>query len=308
MSFSLGAQPLKLWRIIGAALLLALLGGCSAVRLAYNNGHEVAWWWVTDYLDVQGEDSTTLRQAVHQIHEWHRREQLAPSIELIKSWQRPVTGDLSSEQVCRMVDELWQRAAELSGLVQALDPAALQVLSRLSPRQLAHMEREFAKSNRKFREKYVDVTPPQLLQARFDSGLSRAGWLYGSLSRPQEQALRTALMAAPWDTRQSYESRLRRQQDVLQTLRSLSQSQSSPEQTRTVLRALLSRQFDPQDPADRARLTTLRQQSCQILAQLHASTTAAQRARAQDKLAGTAADLASLLPVQSATAVGGSAR
>ena len=288
--------------------MLVLLGGCSAVRLAYNNGHEVAWWWVTDYLDVQGEDSTTLRQAVHQIHEWHRREQLAPSIELIKSWQRPVTGDLSSEQVCRMVDELWQRAAELSGLVQALDPAALQVLSRLSPRQLAHMEREFAKSNRKFREKYVDVTPPQLLQARFDSGLSRAGWLYGSLSRPQEQALRTALMAAPWDTRQSYESRLRRQQDVLQTLRSLSQSQSSPEQTRSVLRALLSRQFDPQDPADRARLTTLRQQSCQILAQLHASTTAAQRARAQDKLAGTAADLASLLPVQSATAVGGSAR
>lgn len=288
--------------------MLALLGGCSAVRLAYNNGHEVAWWWVTDYLDVQGEDSTTLRQAVHQIHEWHRREQLAPSIELIKSWQRPVTGDLSSEQVCRMVDELWQRAAELSGLVQALDPAALQVLSRLSPRQLAHMEREFAKSNRKFREKYVDVTPPQLLQARFDSGLSRAGWLYGSLSRPQEQALRTALMAAPWDTRQSYESRLRRQQDVLQTLRSLSQSQSSPEQTRTVLRAMLSRQFDPQDPADRARLTTLRQQSCQILAQLHASTTAAQRARAQDKLAGTAADLTSLLPVQSATAVGGSAR
>ena len=115
-------------------------------------------------------------------------------------------------------------------------------------------------------------------------------------------------MASPWDTRQSYESRLRRQQDIVQTLRSLSQSQSSPEQARATLRALLTRLLDPQDPADRARLLALRQQSCQVLSQLHASTTAAQRARAQDKLGSTAADLATLLPAQTVSALGGAAR
>lgn len=296
MFSSLGAGPLKLLRIISAGLLLALLVGCSAVRLAYNNGHEVAWWWLTDYLEVQGEDSTTLRQAVHQVHEWHRREQLASYVELMRSWQRPMAGEMSSEQVCRMIDEGWQRAAALSGLVQALDPAALQVLSRLTPRQLAHMERQFAKSNRKFREKYVDVSPQDLLQARLDSSLSRASWLYGSMGRAQEQALRKALMTAPWDARQALEMRLKRQQDILQTLRGLSQSQGSLEQSRATLGALLSRQLDPQEPAERARLMNMRQQSCQLLSQLHASTTPAQRARAQETLSNSASDLASLLP------------
>jgi hypothetical protein len=298
MSLSPGAGPLKLLRIICAGLLLALLGGCGAVRLAYNNGHELAWWWLTDYLEVQGEDSTTLRQAVHQAHEWHRREQLPSYVELLRNWQRPIAGEMSSEQVCRMIDDIWQRAAALSGVVQALDPAALQVLSRLSPRQLAHMERQFAKSNRKFRDKYLDVSPQELLQARVDSGLSRARWLYGPLGRAQEQALRNALMAAPWDARQAYESRLRRQQDMVKTLGDLSQSQSSLEQSRATLQALVARQLDPQEPTERARLLAMRQQSCQVLAQLHASTTPAQRAKAQESLTNTASDLASVLPAQ----------
>ena len=298
MFSSLGTGPLKLLRIICAALLLALLAGCSAIRVAYNNGHEVAWWWLTDYLEVQGEDSTTLRQAVHQVHEWHRREQLASYVDLLRNWQRPMGGEMSSEQVCRMIDEVWQRGAALSGLVQALDPAALQVLSRLSPRQLAHMERQFAKSNRKFRDKYLEVSAQEFLQARVDSGLSRARWLYGSLGRPQEQALRNALMAAPWDARQAYEARIKRQQDMVQTLRNLSQNQTSLEQARATLQALIARQIDPQEPNERARLLAMRQQSCQVLAQLHASTTPAQRAKAQENLANTAADLASLLPAQ----------
>ena len=31
---------------------LALLGACSAVKLAYNNGHELAWWWLTDLVSA----------------------------------------------------------------------------------------------------------------------------------------------------------------------------------------------------------------------------------------------------------------
>jgi hypothetical protein len=126
--------------------------------------------------------------------------------------------------------------------------------------------------------------------------LSRAQWIYGSLGRQQEQALRTALVAAPWDARESYGWRLRRQQDVLQTLRELGQIQANPEATRSALRALLSRLIDPQEPVERARVLAMRQQSCQLMAQLHASTTAAQRAKAQDNLRNSALDLKALMP------------
>ncbi len=285
-------------KIIGAGLLLALLSACSAIKLAYNNGHEVAWWWLTDYVDVQGEDKATLRQAVHQLHEWHRRDQLPSYVEMLRAWQGQMSTELSGEQVCRMVDDAMQRAAALAGAAQVLESPALQVLARLNARQIAEMERQFAKSNRKFREKYVDVTPRDLLDNRVESGMRRAEWLYGSLGRVQEQTLRSAMMAAPWDAREAYEWRLRRQQDIMQTLRQLTQSQASTEQARAALRSMLLRQIDPQESAERSRMLALRQQSCQVLAQLHASTTPAQRAKAQETLRGYATDLASLSPAR----------
>ena len=106
--------------------------------------------------------------------------------------------------------------------------------------------------------------------------------------------MRSAMMDAPWDVREAYEWRLRRQQDIVQTMRQLAQSQANTEQTRAALRSLLLRQIDPQEPAERSRMLGLRQQSCQVLAQLHASTTPAQRAKAQETLRGYATDLASL--------------
>jgi Family of unknown function (DUF6279) len=298
MNPSIPSVRLSTLKIIAAGLLLALLSACSAIKVAYNNGHEVAWWWLTDYVEVQGEDKATLRQAVHQLHEWHRRDQLASYVEMLRSWQVQMNADLNGEQVCRMVDDVMQRAAALSGAVQVLEPPALQVLARLSARQIAEMERQFAKGNRKFREKYVDVTPRELLDNRVESGVSRAEWLYGSLGRAQEQALRTAMMAAPWDAREAYAARLRRQQDIVQTLRQLSQSQASTEQARVALRSLLLRQIEPQEPAERSRTMAWRQQSCQVLAQLHASTTPAQRSRAQETLRNYATDLASLVPAR----------
>ena len=296
MPFSIRFPLLNCWRIIFAGLVLALLGACSTTRLAYTNGHELAWWWLSDYIDVQGEDRTTLRRAVHQVHDWHRREQLAATVDLLQHWQPQFAGDLPAESACRLVDEVMQRAIELSGLVQALDASALQLLARLSPRQLAEMERQFTKSNRKFRDKYIEVSAQELLDTRVDAGLSRAQWIYGSLGRQQEQALRAALVAAPWDPRDAYGWRLRRQQEVLQTLRELSQSQANPELARSALRALLSRMIDPQEPLERARVLSMRQQSCQVMAQLHASTTAAQRAKAQDNLRTSALDLKALMP------------
>ena len=298
MNLSIGLRRLSALKIIVAGLLLALLSACSAVKLAYNNGHELAWWWLSDYIDVKGDDRNTLRQAVHQLHEWHRREQLPSYVELLRSWQVPVGGDLDVEQICRMADDVLKRAAALAAAAQAIDAPALMVLARLNAAQLAEMERNFAKSNRKFREKYVDVNPRQLLATRLDAALSRAEWLYGSLGRTQEQALRAALQASPWDALDALQSRQRRQQDIAHTLRQLSQSQATPEQARAALGAMLARQLDPQEPQERSRMLASRQQSCQVLAQLHASTTPAQRAKAQGTLRDYAADLGSLMAVR----------
>ena len=43
--------------IIGTACVLmsALLGGCNALRVAYNTGPQLTWWWLDGYVDFAGE-------------------------------------------------------------------------------------------------------------------------------------------------------------------------------------------------------------------------------------------------------------
>ena len=54
---------------------------------------------------------------------------------------------------------------------------------------------------------------------------------------------------------------------------------------------MMLRSLEPTDPADRAAMMASRRQSCQVLAELHQSTTPAQRARAVETLRRYASDL-----------------
>lgn len=272
-----------------ASLLAVLLMGCSATRLAYNNAHELAWWWLTDYLEFTSEQRPAMRQSLVQVHAWHRRQQLPGYAEMLERWQGLMPASLTAAQVCNLIDEGVARLEDLAGAVDAMEPAALQVLASLSPQQLSELERRMTQSNREYREKYIDVTPRELAAERLKQGLSRADTLYGSLQAEQKRALQEALARSPWDTRASYERRLRRQQAVLQTLRSLQGAGS--DQVRARLKALIPVAIDGADAADRAASQAFRRAACPVLAELHNSTTPAQRARAVENLQRYGADL-----------------
>lgn len=272
-----------------ATLLAALLGACSTVRLAYNHAHDIAWWWLTDYVEFNDAQRPVMRQTLLQVHAWHRRSQLPGYAELLGSWQPAVQGELSATQVCALVEQAMDRLADLSGLVDALEPAALQAVASLSAAQLAEMERRMAKSNREFSKQYLDVTPQELAAERLKQGLSRAEMLYGRLESEQRRTLEAALARSPWDVAGSYARRLKRQQELLQTLRAL---QNAPvEQVRSGLKLALQRTLEPADAADRAAGLAFRQQACQVLSQLHASTTPAQRTKAVETLRRYAGEL-----------------
>lgn len=270
-------------------LLAALLLGCSTTRLAYNNAHELAWWWLTDYLEFTGAQRPAMRQGLVQVHAWHRRQQLPGYADMLERWQGLMPGNLSAAQVCSLVDEVVDKLEDLAGAVEALEPAALQVLASLGPPQLAELERRLAKSNRDYREKYLEVTPRELAAERLKQGLSRAENLYGHLHAEQKRALQEALARSPWDVRASYERRLRRQQALLQSLRAM--QGAAPEQVRARLKPLMALGIDGADAADRAASQEFRRAACPVLAELHNSTTPAQRSHAVDTLRRYAGDL-----------------
>lgn len=289
-------MPLKLMTIIRTRLMLALLAvllvGCSTVKLAYNNAQELAWWWLTDYVSFSEPQRPVMRQALAQVHAWHRRHQLPGYTELLGRWQAVVQTDLQAGQVCAMVDEVLGRLGELGAAIDNLDPAALQALASLSAPQLAELERRLAKSNTEFRKKYLDAPPQEVATERFKQAVSRAESLYGSLQAEQKRVLATALAAAPWDAQASYARRLKRQQALVQGLRGM---QNAPaEQVRAGLKTLLARSLEDADPSDRAASLAARRQVCAVMAELHQVSTREQRAKAVDTLKGYATDLRSL--------------
>jgi len=263
------------------AVLLLFLAGCSTVRLAYKQAHELAWWWVSDLVAFDDSQRPAVRQGLHQLQAWHRRSQLPATVDLLDRWQQAAAAELSRPQACAAVDEAVQRLAELPAGVDALPPATLEALATLTPAQLAGLERQLAKSNREFREKYVDPPAGQRARERFERTLSRAESFYGRLAPEQRRALAAALERSPWDAQASLSRRTERQQDWLQALRRV--KGASADAVRAELRGLLARSLVFDDAA--------RSQACQLLADLHDSATPVQRARAAETLGRYAGDL-----------------
>jgi hypothetical protein len=172
----------------------------------------------------------------------------------------------------------------------------LQKLANLDASQLAFMERKFSKSNLKYREDYLSGTPQQLREKRFEKSLERTEMLYGKLDERQLFMLQTRLGQSGFDPQRAYAERLRRQQDMLQTLRSLaSPAGPSTAQAAAALEGVFNRAILSPDLSYRNDARQIKLHNCQTFAELHNITTPAQRQKALAKLQGYEQDLRALL-------------
>ncbi len=279
-----------IWPAIIRPLLVVLaallLGACSAVRLAYSNLPEVGYWWIDGYADLGEVQSLQLRNDLARLHVWHRNSELPRVAELLLQIQRDAPADTTAQAVCRFFDQVRERFDAVS--VQA-EPGAVTLAMSLAPAQIRHIEGKFAKGNAQWRRDWATGDRAQRLEKRLDSAIDRAEQFYGTLDDRQRGVLQAGLARSNWDPQRSFQERLRRQQDLLQTLRTVSGADGTPRPTPTqsgaLLRAYLQRTVQAPDPAYRAYAQTSIQESCATYAQLHNSTNAEQRARAVARVA-----------------------
>ncbi len=198
------------------ALLLTLLSGCSAVRLAYNQAPELSYWWLDSYFDFSDEQTPRVRSALGQWFDWHRRTQVPDYVALLQRAQADVLVDQSPERLCGWWGEVRGRfeTAVDRGL-----PAAAEVMLTMSPAQIAHVERRYAKSNAEFREDYLAVDPKQRLEKSVQRVIERAELLYGRLDAAQRERIARGVSESPFDAELWLGERERRQQEGLQMLR-----------------------------------------------------------------------------------------
>ncbi|MEZ5637889.1 MAG: DUF6279 family lipoprotein [Burkholderiaceae bacterium] len=273
-------------RLLLVGLAAALLTACSAVKLAYNNLPDLGYWWVDGYADLGDAQSVRFRSDLARLHEWHRVNEMPRIADLLQQIGRDTPADTTAGDVCRFFDQLRERFDAVS---RQAEPGAVMLAASLTPAQLAHIEGKFDKGNAEWRRKWVAVDRAQRLERRFASTLERAEQFYGTLDARQRAVLQAGLARSSWDPQRSFTERQRRQQDLLQTLRTVSgaggAARPTPQQAAGLLRAYLERTARSPDPAYRTHAQTTIEENCQLYAQLHNSTTAAQRARAVDRVA-----------------------
>jgi hypothetical protein len=301
----------NLLRIISLATLIISVQGCSTVRLAYNQAPLAAYWYLGDFVDFSEEQKPAVKVALNELHQWHRQTQLPAYIETLQKMQRQMTEPLTPARACEFYQEVQDRLMmSLEGAVR-LDqsPAAsfnLQKLATLDRNQLLNMERKFAKSNVKYREDYLSGSPRQVAERRLEKAVSRTESLYGKLDERQQALLKTRLEQSGFDPEMAYAERLRRQQDMLQALRSLASpgavgsAAMTPAAAKTVaagpaLEGVFSRAVFSPDISYREHARKIRTQNCQTFADVHNSTTPAQRQKALAMLQGYEQDLRALL-------------
>ena len=272
---------------------LLLLGGCSAVRIGYNNAPTLAWWWLDGYMDFDASQAPRVKDALAQWFAWQRTTQLPDYADLLAEAQLQVMQPATPQQVCRWSDDL--RARIGVALAQGV-PLAAELLPTLKPQQLAHLERRYRKSNQDFEQDFLQQ-PEERLKASIDRTVDRAEMLYGRLDERQRQQVAAGVAASPFDAAAWYAERQALQRETLLTLARLTAGgagRADPASNLAALQALSLRMQRAPPGAYRDYQQRLADYNCTFVAQLHNSTTLAQRLAARNKLKAWEEDLRAL--------------
>jgi hypothetical protein len=255
--------------------------GCSAVRFGYNHAPDLVYWWFDGYVDFNGAQSERAREAIDDWFQWHRRVELPVYAGLLAKAREQVAGPVTAEQACQWFDEANHRFD--AALERAL-PGVAEVARRLSPEQLAHLERKYADIIEELADNYLQPQPEARAKAQLKRALEPIEKIYGRMSGPQRERIAALAAATPFDPVRWIAERRRRQQDTLQTLTRLSTEQAGQQQAVDALRALVQRsRVSPKDDY-RAYQQRLIQFNCGFAAEVHNLTTPEQRRAAAEQL------------------------
>jgi hypothetical protein len=271
-------------RIIGALGVLALAGlmqSCSLMKVAYNQAPELIYWHLDSHFDFTDAQSLQVKGDLEKLQGWHRQTQLPGYIAALQKLQEQMPSDLDAAAACAIYTDVRGKLVTLSR--QAEPPLATMVGS-LQPGQLKHLERRFAKGNEEYREEVLEASPKKQRDKRYKEAVKRAEMLYGGLEARQLAVISRRIDTSPFDAPRSFAEKVRRQQDALLTLRPLVAGQATPEKTQAAVRGLVERTISSPDAAYRDYMEKLAQDSCATLAELHNSTTPAQRHKAVETL------------------------
>jgi len=257
----------------------ALLAACTALRLAYDNADTYLLFRAKSYLDLDAKGSDELDERIDEFFAWHRRTALPQYARLSEEAAKRVTRGLSRE------DLVWGYDSLVAHARQSLRFAAERVaplLDRLTPQQVAHMERRFAEDNRKFAREYLRGSEAERRKRRARRLEERLEDWVGNLSSVQAEKVRQFSERTPLYDELRAKDRQRMQAEFVDMIRKRQAQKHLPDWIANWERG--------RDPAHLAASERFRQEYLALLLELDKTLAPEQRNRAAANLRRYAED------------------
>lgn len=238
-------QTIRTW---GVVTVLVLLAACSSLKLAYNNGDTLLYWWLDNYIDFEDTQRAEVKKDIDNLFRWHRKTQLQDYIQVLQKAQRQLQGNPTPADLLADYNDVRARTQAL--LLKAAPDIADLALS-LKPEQLEQMEKKFAKNNAEFRKKNMKGDKDDQNKYRYKKSMEQFELWFGSFSNEQEAIIRQASDARPLDNNIWLDERLRRQRNVLALARKIVDEKPSREQAIAQIQTLIRDSFSRLDNSER---------------------------------------------------------
>jgi len=257
--------------------------GCSTVRFAYENADAYLRWKAGSYLDLQDADAEELDDRIDELHAWHRKNALPKYVTLANEASQRFADGLSRQDLVWGYDSVRGQARE--SLRKAADLAA-PLLDRLTPEQMAQIERRLADENRQFYRDNLRASERDRRRKRARSIIDRLEDWVGKLTQAQIQRVREFAERAPLVDQLRDGDRRRLQKDVMAIVRA--------REARTRFAERIANWERGREPAYVAALDAWREQYFAMLLDIDRLLTPEQRARAQSQIRRYAEDFEAL--------------
>lgn len=279
-------------RQIAAILALLLLQGCSAIRLGYQQLPTFSYWWLDSAVSFNDAQADRAKEALGNVHRWHKSQELASYLDLLQRSAELSQGPVQASQVCSIWSEV---QTKMDRSMRVAIAQAAPVVQMLGPRQLSHLARHQESKNEDWDQQWLQGSASERLDRRLEKTLERYRSFYGDLSAAQIALVKAQVGQSAWSPEWGRHDRLRREQDLLSTLRQVTQSKAPSDQVEAALFGVWQRWFMPHDEAGRALVQKMTQQACDNLAQLHNTTSTEQRQRVARTVRGYERDIRDLI-------------
>lgn len=266
-------------KLIVIFLLAISIVSCSLVKIAYNNAPEAIHWWLDDYFDFTESQNKKLKPALHALHDWHRQTQLPLYVQMLEKIQDQLgKEEIESGTVCETMKSIQDIMQNIQLETSA---TVIEIAPLLSDKQFSYFQKMLQKRTAKWKSEWLQETQEEQIEARWEKTIDYAENVYGNLNKAQKNMLKQKLLASHYKPEISYAEILRRNKDVLQIVTSLKQGNLDQEKKQTLVKQGFERLRNSPDLVYQNYANQIRQSSCEMIADLHATTDLKQKQHAK---------------------------